>query len=175
MNYFWLDASAVVKRYIVEEDGTPQMKCFFNCVPPGRMMICMSATVGEVISIFASRRNIYKNNPRDKRGITEKRFDQVKQLFANEVSQHPEVVKVYPTNIQVDTSVEFIERYSINNTDAIILQCVLDKTNELQTHGDGIILVSSDGDFLKASRSEGLRTFNPETNKLVYLKSLINP
>ena len=174
MNYFWLDASAVVKRYITEKEGTPQMQYFLNAVPPYRMMICMSATVGEVISIFASRRDIYKHDPKDERGITEKCFNELKQLFAGEVSQHPQVVKAYPTNIQIDASVEFIERYSINNTDAIILQCALDKANELRTNGHDLILVSSDTDFLKAARSERLRTFNPATNAQAYLDGLIN-
>ena len=161
MNYFWLDASAVVKRH-VSEDGTFNMKYFFNEVTPERMMICMSATVGEVIFILGRR-------------IKDKtRFNTERRLFEVEVSQHPQVVKVYPTNIQIDASVEFIERYSINNTDAIILQCALDKVDELRTDGHDLVLVSSDGDFLKAARGEGLGTFNPATNKLAYLKTLIN-
>ena len=161
MNYFWLDASAVVKRH-VSEDGTFNMKYFFNEVTPERMMICMSATVGEVIFILGRR-------------IKDKtRFNTERRLFEVEVSQHPQVVKVYPTNIQIDASVEFIERYSINNTDAIILQCALDKANELRTNGHDLILVSSDGDFLKAARSERLQTFNPATNARAYLDGLIN-
>ena len=47
MIYFWLDASAVVKRHVLE-DGTSNMQYFFNHVTPERMMLCMSATVGEV-------------------------------------------------------------------------------------------------------------------------------
>ena len=161
MIYFWLDASAVVKRH-VREDGTPNMQYFFNHVTPERMMLCASATIGEVIFVLGRR-------------IKDKtRFNTEKQLFEVEVSQHPQVEKVYPTNIQIDASVEFIERYSINNTDAIILQCALDKVGELRTDGHDLILVSSDGDFLKAARGEGLGTFNPATNKLTYLKTLIN-
>ena len=57
MNYFWLDASAVVKRYIKEIEGTPEMRCFFYCVSPERMMICRPVTIGEVISIFVRRKN----------------------------------------------------------------------------------------------------------------------
>jgi predicted nucleic acid-binding protein len=159
--YFWLDASAVVKRHVLE-DGTSNMQYFFNHVTPERMMLCMSATVGEVIFVLGRR-------------IKDKtRFNQEKQLFEVEVSQHPQVTKVYPTNIQIDASLQFIEPYSINNADAIILQCTLDNANELRTDGHDLILVSSDGDFLKAARSEGLRTFNPATNKLGYLQTLIN-
>ena len=161
MIYFWLDASAVVKRH-VSEAGTPNMQHFFQQVTPERMMICMSATVGEVIYVLGRR-------------IKDKmRFNKEKQLFETSVSQHPQVTKVYPTILQMDVSLGFIERYSINNTDAIILQCALDKANDLRTIGHDLILVSSDGDFLKAARREGLGTFDPATNKLAYLKNLIN-
>ena len=161
MNYFWLDASAVVKQY-VSEDGTPEMNYFFNCVSPSQMMICVSATVGEVLFVLG-------------RKIKDKtQFNKEKQLFENQISQHPQVLKVYPTPIQMDSSLQFIEPYSINTTDALILQCAIDKANDLRKEGDDLILVCSDDKFLKAARSEGLQTFNPERNKLVYLDNLIN-
>ena len=160
MNYFWLDASAVVKRYITEPNGTPEMRYFFHKVPPERMMICMPVTVGEVIFVLGKK---------DKQ-----HFDQQKQLFETEVSQHPQVAKVYPTNTQMDASLQFIKPDAINSTDAIILQCALDKANELRMNGHDLILVSSDTDFLKVARNEGLRTFNPETNARAYLDGLIN-
>ena len=162
MNYFWLDASAVVKRYVTEPKGTPEMRYFFGKVSPERMMLCRPVTVGEVIFILGRR-------IKDKQ-----RFDQQKQLFETEVSQHPQVVKVYPTNTQMDDSLQFIEVYSINTADAIILQCALDKANELRMDGHDLILVSSDKGFLKAARSEGLRTFDPENNARAYLDGLIN-
>ena len=162
MNYFWLDASAVVKRYVTEPEGTPEMRYFFYTVPPERRMICRPVTIGEVIYVLGRR-------------IKDKQhFDQQKQLFETEVSQHPQVAKVYPTNTQMDASLQFIEPYSINSTDAIILQCALDKANELRMDDHDLILVSSDTNLLKAARSEGLRTFNPTTNARAYLDSLIN-
>lgn len=167
MIYFWLDASAVVKRYIIEPNGTPEMRYFFAKVSPERMMICRPVTVGEVMSIFVRR----KNN----RDITTVNFNQIKQLFETEISQQPDVVKVYPTNSQSDASVVFIESYSINSADAIILQCALDKAKELRMDGHDLILVSSDKGLLKASRDEGLLTFNPEIDNQTALDILIDP
>ena len=162
MVYFWLDASAVVKRYVTEPNGTREMRYFFNRVPPEQMMICRPVTVGEVIFVLGCR-------------IKDKtRFDQQKQMFETEVSQHPQVTKVYPTNNQTDDSVEFIETYSINSADAIILQCALDKANELRMDGHDLILVSNDKRLLKAAKSEGLRTFDPETDTQTSLNVLIN-
>ncbi len=166
MNYFWLDASAVVKRYIEETNGTPEMRYFFGHVPPERMMICRSVTIGEVISIFVRR----KNN----REITTVDFNQIKQLFETEITQQSDVVKVYPTNNQADDSVRLIETYSINSADAIILQCAIDTTIELRMNEDNLVLVSSDKGLIRASRNEGLLTFNPETDSQTTLDVLIN-
>ena len=166
MNYFWLDASAVVKRYVTEPKGTPEMRYFLDKVPPERMMICRPVTIGEVISIFVRR----KNN----REITTVDFNRIKQLFETEISQQPDVVKVYPTNSQTDDSVEFIETYSINSADAIILQCAIDRVIEIQMDGDNLVLVSSDKGLIKAAQNEGLLTFDPETDNQAALDVLIN-
>ena len=40
MNLFWLDASALVKRYIVET-GTPLMNHLYARVPPSQMVPAM--------------------------------------------------------------------------------------------------------------------------------------
>ena len=55
MNFFWLDASALVKRYLVEI-GTPLMNHLFTQVPP-RRMVCLLEGVGEAISVLIRRRN----------------------------------------------------------------------------------------------------------------------
>ena len=170
MIYFWLDASAVIKRYIDEPKGTPEMQYFFDKVPSQQMVICDPATVGEVRFVFVK----YKNRKDDKR-ITAAYFDQIKQLFETEVSQHPEVIKVSPTKDQTDASLEFIEEYSINSTDAIILQCAFDKANELRADNDDLILVSSDQDLIEAAKNEGLLTFDPETDSQSVLQDLIGP
>ncbi|MDE0400162.1 MAG: type II toxin-antitoxin system VapC family toxin [Candidatus Poribacteria bacterium] len=166
MNYFWLDASAVVKRYITEV-GTANMQYFFTHVRPDRMIICRPITVGEVISIFVRRKNSQQ--------ITAVYFNQIKQLFQNEIRRHPDILKILPTEIQEDASVEFIEAYSINSTDALILQCAIDKTIKLQMNGNNLVLVSSDKRLLRAAQSEELLTFNPETDNQAALDVLIDP
>ena len=165
MNYFWLDASAVVKRYIAE-DGTANMQYFFTHVCPDRMMVCRPVTVGEIISIFVRRKNSQQ--------ITTAYFNQVKQLFGTEIRQHPDILKISPTEMQEEVSVELIEVYSINSTDALILQCAIDKTVELRMKGNNLVLVSSDKRLLRAAQSERLLTFDPETDTQTALDVLIN-
>ena len=166
MIYFWLDASAVVKRYIIEPKGTPEMQYFFSQVTPDRMVICRPVTVGEVVSIFVRCKNRHQ--------ITPAYFNQVKQLFETEISRQPDVIKVYPTNSQADASVEFIEAYSVNSADAIILQCAIDRTIELQMKGNNLVLVSSDKGLIRAAKNEGLLTFDPEADSQTDLDVFIN-
>ena len=84
------------------------------------------------------------------------------------------MVKEHATVDHKEAARQLIHDYPINSSDAYILQCALDKANELRMDGHDLILVSSDTDLLKAARSEGLRTFNPETNAQAYLDGLIN-
>ena len=65
--------------------------------------------------------------------------------------------QVNPTQNQKIASRSLIEVvYSINSTDAYILQCALDEADKLRTAGDDLILVSSDGRSLRAATNERL-------------------
>ncbi len=164
MNFFWLDASACVKRYIVEE-GTPLINRLFARVSLDEMF-CLLEGIGEIISVIVRSRN---------RGeITTRGFNQAKRLLDDEIIHSEKVELVLPTENQITISWEFIEKHSINSTDAILLQCALDVANELRTSGDNLVLVSSDKRLLNASRGEGLITFDPETDDQTTLDFLIN-
>ena len=164
MNYFFLDASATVKQYI-PEIGTPEMNHLFTHVPSYRIF-CLFEGSGEVIFVFVRRRNENR--------ITMERFNQIKYRFETEIIHSPQVVKILPIKSQIRKSWEFIEKHSINSTDAILLQCALDVAIELRTSGDNLVLVSSDKRLLSASRDEGLLTFDPETDSQTTLDFLIN-
>ena len=164
MNFFWLDASACVKRYIIEE-GTSVINRLFDRVSLDKMF-CLLEGIGEIISVIVRSRN---------RGtITTRGFNQAKRLLDDEIIHREEVELVLPTEHQVTISWEFIEKHSLNSTDAILLQCALDVTNELRISGDNLVLVSSDKRLLNASRDEGLITFDPETDSQTTLDFLIN-
>ena len=164
MNYFWLDASALVKRYVTET-GTPLVNYFFTHVPL-QQMFCLLEGVGEIISIFVRRRN--------GRTITGSGFNQAMLDFRSEVSLCAEVEKVYPTEGQIAASWGLIETHSINSTDAIILRCALDNALELRSDGDDLILVGTDVRLLRAAQAEGLLTFNPETDSQTALDTYLH-
>ncbi len=46
---------------------------------------------------------------------------------------------------------------------------------KLRTSGDDLVLVASDQRLLRAARSEGLVTFNPETQNQAALAALVGP
>ena len=164
MNFFWLDASACVKRYIVEE-GTPLINYLFDHISLDEVF-CLLEGVGEIISVIVRSRN--------RAEITAESFNQAKRLLADEIIYSEKVELVLPTENQITTSWEFIEKHSVNSTDALLLQCALDAANELRTNGDNLVLVSADKRLLSASRNEGLITFDPETDSQATLDFLIN-
>lgn len=164
MNFFFLDASAGVKRYIIE-DGTSLINYLFTNISLENMS-CLLEGVGEIISVIVRLTN--------RRDITTEDSNQIKQLLYEEIIRRDEIRLILPTVDQIKTSWECIERHSINSTDAILLQCALDRTNELRIHGDTLVLVSSDKRLLRAAKNEGLLTFDPETDSQSTLEWLIN-
>ena len=164
MNYFWLDANAIAKRY-VEEKGTRLINHFFTRVSAERI-ICLFDSMDETRSVIVKYRN---------RGqITASEFNQAIQQFEAEVVNSPEVLPVHATVTQKIAARKLIDDYSINSTDAYILRCALDKANELREDNHDLILVSSDKRLLRAAQNEQLRTFDPETDTQTVLDVLIN-
>ena len=106
--------------------------------------------------------------------ITRTEFNQAIQRLEVEFIYRADVEKVNATEDQKRDAWQFIDTYSVNSSDADILQCALDKVDELRTAGDNLILVSSDKRLLAAATKEGLFTFNPETDNQSYLDFLIN-
>ena len=164
MNYFWLDANAIVKQYVTER-GTPLINYLFTHVSLNRIF-CLFDSMGEVRFAIVRKRN--------ERIITRAAFNQVIQRFEGGFIQRADVEQVNPIQNQKTAARQLIETYSINSTDAYILQCALDEADKLRTAGDNLILVSSDKRLLAATTKEGLFTFNPETDSQIYLDVLIN-
>ena len=165
MNFFWLDASAYAKRYVTEK-GTQLINHLFKCVPLGRM-VCLFQGAGEIIFVFVRRRNEGR--------ITTTRFNQLREHFETEFIERDELERVFPTEDQITDSWDLIEEHSLNSTDALLLQCAIDRTNELRIDGDNLVLVSSDKRLIRAAQNEGLLTFDPETDSQTALDILINP
>ena len=164
MNYFWLDANAIVKQYVTET-GTPLISYFFARVSLNRIL-CLFDSMDETRHVFVRKRNDGI--------ITRSEFNQVIQRFEGEFVYPIDVEKVNPTQNQKITARQLIDAHSINSTDAYILQCALDKADKLRTAGDDLIFVSSNRRLLAAARTERLLIFNPEADNQINLDVLIN-
>jgi len=163
MTFFYFDASALCKRYVTEV-GTPLVNYLFSNITPDRMM-CLMIGIGEVISIFVRKRN-------DGR-ITASVFTQAIADFQAEVINAPDFECIMTDSIQVMKSWELIEKHSLNATDAIVLRSALDYVSKLKKNGDDLVMVAADSRLIRSAKAEGMNTFNPETDSLETLKTLL--
>ena len=168
MNYFWLDANAIVKQYVTET-GTPLINHLFTRVCLDRIF-CLFDCMGEVRFAIARKANNVE--------ITIAAHNQAIQRFETQFIRGGKVKKVNATENQKSAAWQFIgahpSAHKINTTDAHILRCALDKADELRTAGDDLILVCSDGRLLRAAKKERLLTFDPITGNQTDLDALIN-
>jgi predicted nucleic acid-binding protein len=163
MLFFYLDASALAKSY-VNEKGTSLMNFFFDRVPLSQMM-ALIVSLSETISIFVRKKN----------GgiISQPVYRQTLSDFKNDIVENPDFLKISVEDDLVYDSMTLIEKYSINATDAIILQSCIDITNLEREDGNDLILVTSDRRLQSAAEAEGIRTINPEVDSLEKIERLI--
>ncbi|MBX9622656.1 MAG: type II toxin-antitoxin system VapC family toxin [Gemmataceae bacterium] len=152
MTHVYFDASAISKRY-VRERGTIEVNHVFGRTPPDRMHLLIVGA-GEVVSVLVRRRNGGLLPPAA--------YAAALTRFRAEIMNDPAVDKVAADVTTVRASLAFIERYSINATDALILRTALDLNARLAPAGDDVLLVASDRQLLSAARAEGLPAFDPE-------------
>ena len=163
--YFWFDANAFAKRYVVE-DGTQLINYFFENVSTSRML-CLVDSLNEVYAVVA------KKLRKPDGGLIQPDHDQAIEKFEAEVVNHAEVVKLEATPNQKIAARKLIAAHAINSSDALILQCALDEVDNLRTAGGDLVLVSSDKRLMRAAEDERLKTFNPENDGQKALDVLI--
>lgn len=165
MYYFYYDASALVKRYLLES-GSDRINFLFDNFPMGQFR-CLSIGAAEVLSVCVRKRN-------DSR-ITQYDFNHAVANLNHEVIDTTSDFKTVSTpNSLIWTSLYLVDKHSINSIDAIVLRSALDITIDLRGSTDGmLVLVASDQRLLKAAHDEGLLVFNPETDSENILRSWV--
>jgi predicted nucleic acid-binding protein len=165
VNFFFLDASALVKRYVAEK-GSPQVHALLDGVPHNRIHL-LNVGAGEVISILVRQRNAGN--------LSNASFGQAYVNFETEILRAADVRKQSVSNRLAISSFPLIVAHSINSTDALILKSALAIARKLRRAGDDLVLVASDQRLLRAAQAEGLTTFNPETQDQAALAALVGP
>jgi predicted nucleic acid-binding protein len=162
-NSFYLDASALAKRYAPEK-GFTQVNAILDIVPRHRIRVLNIGT-GEVMSILVRKRNA---------GIISiAEFQQAVASFKAEIVHAGTVARMPVTSRLVTSSFPLIVAHSINSTDALILKSALAIARRLRRAGDDLVLVASDQRLLRAAQAESLTTFNPETQDHAALAALM--
>jgi uncharacterized protein len=161
---FFLDASAVGKRY-VPEMGSSTVNHLFDRVPHDRLVM-LTQTLGETLSIIVRRRNGGK--------LTDAAYRDASQTLRDELIVAAEVQFRGTDDALVFASLPLIEQHSINSTDALVLRASLELEASLQSDGHSIVLVASDVRLLRAAAAESLAVFNPETEATARLAVLID-
>lgn len=164
MDYFYWDASALAKRYTTEV-GTPIVNNLFTRFTHAQMM-CLHICTGEIISILIRKKNA---------GIlTDVVFTQAMSNFRAEVLDDANFSLVSITDSLIEASYQLIEKYSLNATDALILQSAVEVVTTVGRAGNNLVLITSDLRLLRAAQVEGLHTFNPETDNQAILDTFID-
>jgi predicted nucleic acid-binding protein len=164
-NSFYLDASALAKRY-VPETGSAQVDAILDTIPPHRILV-LNVGAGEVVSIFVRKRNAGRLSVAD--------FRQAMASFDAEIIGAADVTKVSVTNRLALTSFPLIVAHSINSSDAVMLKSALALARRLRRAGSDLVVVASDQRLLRAAQVEGLSTFNPESQDQAALAVFLGP
>ena len=153
MYYFYLDASALVKRY-TRESGSDKILFLFPNVPLARLS-CLTIGAMEVFWICVRKRN-------DGR-ITDRQFERaVTHLRREVINSQSDFKTISVPDSLVWDSMNLIEIHSLNSVDAMVLRSALNIAAELRSTDDRLVLVASDQRLLRAAQTEGLQIFNPE-------------
>jgi uncharacterized protein len=164
-NSFYLDASALAKRYVPEK-GSARVDAILDTVPSSRIHLLNIGT-GELVSIFVRKRNAGILSIAD--------FGQALASFLAEMVRATGVSKASITGRLITASFPLLIAHSINSTDAVTLKSALAIARKLRTQGGDLVLVASDQRLLRAAKAEGLNTFNPETQDQAALSPLLGP
>jgi uncharacterized protein len=161
--YFYLDASALAKRY-TPEPGSAAIHHLFAQLTSDRF-VALNIGIAEVVSIIVRKRNA--------RIISLPSYAQALIDLRAEIIDEDRIRKIIPTTALVTAALAMIERHSINATDAILLRSAIDLAASLHVGADELVLLTSDRRLLRAAQTEGLLIFNPEMQTTADLNLLL--
>jgi hypothetical protein len=134
MNFFFLDASALAKRYSLES-GADRVDQLFQMVPLDRLL-CLMLGAAEVVSVLVRRRNGGL--------LTPAAFAQGMANLKAEVVDAEDFNALPLANDLVIAALPLIDKHAVNSTDAIVLRLSLDLASDSRANGNDLVLLASD-------------------------------
>jgi len=150
---FYLDASALVKRYIAEI-GTTWIEALCANEDTNAIAIAHIGLV-EAAAAFAVKQ---RSN-----AITPIEYDNALADLIWDAQRRYQLVVV--SHIQVDRAIQLTRRQKLRGYDAVHLACALSLNEPIVDNGlPPLIFISADNDLLIAAAAEGLATDNPNNH-----------
>jgi hypothetical protein len=147
---FYLDASALVKRYMAEQ-GTKWVEALCEDEENNAIAIAHIGLV-EVAAAFAAKRRGHF--------ITSQEHQRALNDLINDARYRYQLVSTHPDII--DSAIQLTGRRKLRGYDAVHLACALALNRPLiENEMPPLIFVSADIDLLDAARAESLPTENP--------------
>ena len=147
MIYYYLDASAWVKRYVIE----PGSKWFGNIFDDPQLLASSPLGFVEVISTLARKNK-----------ALEIERDHYKQTVLDLEEDWQGIIKVQLDSKVIDIAKDIAQRLALKGADTIHLASALLLGNDLKNQGDQLILVASDHQLLEGAKSSGIDVIDPE-------------
>ncbi len=147
MIFYYLDASAWVKRYYLER-GTAWIQVLFDAAPT---VACASLGLVEVMATLARKHKAAE--------IDNAAFEQKVQELKDDWASF---VQIHFTAQVVHGSQEIAKHQALRGADAIHLASALLLASRFVEVDDRLIFVASDHELNKAALSSGLEVIDPE-------------
>ena len=150
MSAYYLDASALVKRY-VNEPGSVWLRTLLVS-PQADLLFASRMTIVEVISAFARRVR--------EGSLTTAEFAAVENAFRGDCLHDYQIMP--PTVEVIDLTCSLLKRHHLRAYDATHLASALSAQKFLTSDGlPLLVFLSADGRLTGAARAEGLAVDNP--------------
>ena len=151
MSDYYLDASALVKRY-VNEVGSTWVRQLTD-PHPGDTVLLAEITLAEAAAAIAAKQRISG-------GITLEQRDRALSLFLQNCDTYFLLLPV--DRAVLDRAVELTQDHRLRGYDAVQLACALVASDVMNANGlPPLTFVASDGNLLTAAAAEGLPVDDP--------------
>lgn len=146
MILYYLDASAWVKRYYLEEGTTWVQNLFIH----NQVMACASLGMIEVMATLSRKRKA--------REITLSQFKKKAQELDDDWKRF---LQIPMTHEIVHIAKELTKELALRGSDAVHLSSALAIQQRFAEHGERLIMVASDHELIGAATSSGVKTIDP--------------
>ncbi len=147
---FYLDASALVKRYLAET-GSAWVESLCADEANNAIAIARFGLVETAAAFAAKRRGQF---------ITVSEYETALDDLLRDAGERYRLIAV--GSAVIDNAIQLTRRQKLRGYDAIHLACALTLNQPLISHGLPLLtFVAADDNLLAAARSEGLTTENP--------------